>query len=279
MKVDHVFNNNIVRVLDNGAETILTGLGIGFQVRAGDTVDLSRVEKRFVLEAGTSSTTVNALVSDLPYDMLQLASSLAVIAERDLGVEMSPIVHFALADHLTAAIERARQNKRLDNPLLWEIRSTYGAEFDVALDMAKIATQVTGVPLPLDEVGYLAMHLVNASLTGNMRATIRSVDVVQQIITVVRDRVGIAVAQSSNEYLRFVTHIKYFVQRLEDGTPFHNSDSAMFDLLRSRDELIYDCAIAVADFATSRYDVPIPSEEVMYLMLHIHRIRYPDLSE
>jgi len=279
MKIEHVFNNNIIRVREDGIEIILTGLGIGFRARPGDVVDESKLEKRFVLDPVGHAPVVDALVADLPYEVLQLADELSAMLSTRAGLTLKPYGHFALADHLHAAIERSRRGDRLDNPLLWEIRSAYRDEFSLALEMLRVVGATVGVSLPLDEAGYLAMHLVNASLTGSMPATLRATETVQTIVRIVRDEVGIVATPSSNDFLRFITHIKYFVQRLEDGTPLQNSEDEMFDLLRARDERIYGTARAIASYAGSKYDIQIPREEVLYLMLHVHRIHRPRATD
>ncbi|WP_180357887.1 PRD domain-containing protein [Streptomyces sp. NP160] len=273
MKVDRVFNNNIIRVMDGGTETILTGLGLGFRMRPGDVVDESKVEKRFVLEPEAGGSIVGALVADLAYEVLQLADALATTAHERLGVELTPRVHFALADHLSAALERSRAGQRIENPLLWEVRSAYPTEFAVALEMLDQVSAHAHVTLPLDEAGYLTMHLVNATLTGNMEATLRASETVREIIAIVARRVGIAAAPQSNDFLRFVTHVKYFVQRLEDAAPLSGAHAEVYEMLRASDEEVSAAAMEVAEYATDRYGGEVTSEELLYLMLHIHRVR------
>lgn len=279
MRIEHVFNNNIIRVRDGDLEVIVTGLGIGFHARAGDLVDEAKIEKRFVLEQSAGAPLVDALVADLPYEILQLADRLSSLASEQVGLVLKPYGHFALADHLNAAIERSRNGERLDNPLLWEIRSAYREEFTLALEMLRVVSEHAGFALPIDEAGYLTMHLVNASLTGSMPATLRATETVQTIIKIVREEIGIAAPPSSNEFLRFVTHIKYFVQRLEEGKPLQGTDDEMFDLLRARDAKVYAAARAIAAYAQGKYLLEVPHEEVLYLMLHIHRIHRPQVTE
>ena len=49
MRVLRVFNNNVVLARDElGREAVLTGRGLGFQRRAGDAVDTSRIARRFI---------------------------------------------------------------------------------------------------------------------------------------------------------------------------------------------------------------------------------------
>ena len=47
MKVSKVFNNNCIATLIDEQEVIVTGSGIGFQKKAGDDIDETRIEKTF----------------------------------------------------------------------------------------------------------------------------------------------------------------------------------------------------------------------------------------
>lgn len=50
MKVDRIYNNNVIQVQsEQGQEIIVMGRGIGFQKKVGDAIDTSLIEKTFVL--------------------------------------------------------------------------------------------------------------------------------------------------------------------------------------------------------------------------------------
>lgn len=50
MKIEKVFNNNVVQILGiNNEEIIVMGKGLGFQKKPGDEVNQDLIEKRFIL--------------------------------------------------------------------------------------------------------------------------------------------------------------------------------------------------------------------------------------
>lgn len=51
MKIDKVYNNNVVLAKgDNEEEIIVMGRGLGFQKKSGDKIDSTLVEKTFVMQ-------------------------------------------------------------------------------------------------------------------------------------------------------------------------------------------------------------------------------------
>lgn len=51
MKIDKVYNNNVVLAKgDNEEEIIVMGRGLGFQKKSGDEIDSTLVEKTFVMQ-------------------------------------------------------------------------------------------------------------------------------------------------------------------------------------------------------------------------------------
>lgn len=60
MRIERVYNNNVVQVTDKHQEEIIMGRGLGFQKKPGDDVDLEKIEKRFVLQE-TDQDTVGEL--------------------------------------------------------------------------------------------------------------------------------------------------------------------------------------------------------------------------
>lgn len=129
-RIKRVLNNNVIAVDEDGADVILTGLGLGFQRKAGDLFDPKLVEQRFVLDdagAGYVSVLVN-----LSHEMIALSERYKTLLHEVLGIELTTVQLLALADHIQIAIERARAGLRLDGALVWELKHSYGAEFAAA---------------------------------------------------------------------------------------------------------------------------------------------------
>lgn len=277
-RINRVINNNVISVLEDGREVILTGRGLGFGLHAGGTYDPSRVERRFVLEDDRSAEGFRSVISELPYEVIVLSNRIADHVRDALGLTLTAAIQLALADHIHFAIQRLAAGQRLENALLWELKSSYRQEFTTALRVLEMVREATGVVLPVDEAGFITMHLVNAELTGNMSASVGTATTVQDIVGIVRDHLGIPIAPDTGAYARFLTHVKFAVQRIEEGHLLTSTDSGLYEIVREKDPQAHECALAIAGYVRDRYDVHLPDEELLYLMMHVNRLRTRDES-
>jgi len=77
MKIKKVYNNNVILVeKENQTEMVVMGRGLAFQKKAGDEVDLSKVEKTFVLNTKGLSERLADLISEIPVEHLKLADDI-----------------------------------------------------------------------------------------------------------------------------------------------------------------------------------------------------------
>lgn len=70
MIIEKIFNNNAIIAKDSGKdELVVMGRGIGFKKSPGDPVDVSLIEKTFVLKRNDASEKFKALMADAPPNM------------------------------------------------------------------------------------------------------------------------------------------------------------------------------------------------------------------
>ncbi len=65
--------------------------------------------------------------------------------------------------HLKSLIDRVAHNKTLNNPLLSKIQEEYKVAYLQAKTLAVILSEALNVPIPEEEIGFLAMHLERLS--------------------------------------------------------------------------------------------------------------------
>ena len=278
-RVERVINNNVIVVLQDDREVILTGRGLGFGQQPGGTYDPSRVERRFVLDDDRSAEGFTSIISEIPYEVLVLSNRVADHLADSAGIHLSSAAQLALADHIQFAVQRLASGQRLEHPLLWELKSTYRTEFTAALEILEMIREATGVVMPVDEAGFITMHLVNSELTGDLDATMGTATAVQDIVGIVRAHLGVALTPDSAAYARFLTHVKFAVQRIEDDQLLVGADTQLYDMVRTKDPRAHECAVAIASYVEQRYGVALPEEELLYLMVHINRLRRRDATE
>ena len=84
---------------------------------------------------------------------------------------------------------------------------------------------------------------------------------------------GIALNKESYSYSRFVMHLQYLLQRLMTGQQVDNSGGSMLRPMAKEYPDIYFCARQVAKYLEDTYTWRCNDEEVLYLMLHINRVK------
>ncbi len=80
-------------------------------------------------------------------------------------------------------------------------------------------------------------------------------------------------------YARFMTHVKFAVRRIEDGQLLVGTDSQLYDMVRAKDPKAHEVALAIAAYVQQRYQVELPTEELLYLMVHVNRLRHRDVGD
>lgn len=211
MKIEKVLNNNVVTVLDASQnELVIMGRGIAFKKHTGDIIDEDKIEKVFSLDNKEVSQKLMTLLSDIPIEYVECSDEVIRYAETVLGEKLHDSVYISLTDHIHFAIDRHRQGLQLKNALLWEIKRMYRKEFSIGLKALQIIEDRLGVLLPEDECAFIAMHLVNAQLNGEMRETVSITNIVKDISNIVRRSFLIELDEESLSYYRFLTHLKFF---------------------------------------------------------------------
>ena len=86
--IKKVYNNNVILAFENSSkkEVILTGCGIGFGKKPNDTIDDSKIEKKFVIQDNNFESKVNKLASEIPEEVFAVSSAIIEYAEKNLNI-------------------------------------------------------------------------------------------------------------------------------------------------------------------------------------------------
>ncbi|GKU26518.1 BglG family transcription antiterminator LicT [Clostridium folliculivorans] len=274
MKVKKVFNNNILLAEDeNLLEMVLLGRGVAFQKKPGDDIGLEKVEKTFVLNSPELANKFIELIKEVPVNHLELTNKIIEEAQTDLGVNLNESIYIALADHVNYALSRYKQGINMKNALLWEIKKFYKKEFAAALKSLKLIQYYEGISLPEDEAGFIALHFVNAQQGGeDIKQTILVTEMVEDVLKIVKFHYNLNIDESSLNYSRFVTHIRYFAKRLLAKELSGSDEDFLYEQIKEKYPEAHECALKVRNYIKKKFDVLITNDEMLYFMLHINRV-------
>lgn len=272
MQIIKVINNNVISSEDDkGKEIIVMGKGIGFGKKAGEEIDETKIEKVFSLPDESTSQFMQ-VVKDMPYEYIRTAELVIAYARETLGYLLSKNIYVTLTDHLGYAIERKQQGIVVANELSWEMKKFYNAEFQVGLKALDIVKQELDVELPEDEAGFIAMHLVNAQMGGQMNQSRNMPAMIKDILNIVRYTFQVELDEKSLSYERFVTHLRFFVQRVISREDSERNDEEFDQLIADRFPHSYECAQKIKSYMKKKLDYEVSDVEISYLAVHIHRV-------
>ncbi len=273
MVIKRVLTNNSVVIMEDGVEKIVCGKGIAYKKKPGMTIDASLINQTFVLEQDHREG-FEKLLKDVPMTYVEIAKEIIDMARTQFSRPISDHVILTLADHLYAAAMRIQEGVAIHNALLWEIQHYYELEYEIGKTGIQLIRERMQITFPEDEAGYIALHIVNAQMddSGNMNNAYRVTKLIQEITTIVRYFYAIDFDTADIYYYRFITHLKFFALRLFSGRTADGNDRELYELVRHKFQLAYECVQKISDFLQTKYQHMLSEEEMLYLIIHIHRV-------
>ena len=274
MKIDKIINNNIVSAIEaDGKEVVIMGRGLGFGMKPGKEIPEGKIEKVFRLDSQNSTDKFKELLANLPLEHIQASTEIINYAKSVLNRRLNQSIYIKLTDHINFAIERFKEKMMFTNPLLNEIKTFYKEEYLIGEYAVALIERRIGITLPVDEAGFIALHIVNAEYNTAMRDTIDITTLIQNVVKIVKEYFSMDLDETSLNYQRFVTHLRFLAQRIIGGEML-NSDNPEFNQLISQmypEE--YACSLKLKDYIQVTYHHDVTEEETAYLAVHIKRIR------
>lgn len=273
MKVKQVFNNNVISALDEQQnELIIKGKGLGFMKKPGDDVAEENIEKIFTNENQDTSSRLTTLLEEIPSQIIDISDEIIQLAKLTLGKELNDIIYVSLTDHIHYAIERHQDGMDIKNGLLWEISNLYQEEYAIGKKALEIIEAHTSVQLPDDEAGFIAHHIVNAELNEEMTNVVNITKVTQEVLNIVKYHFNIQFDTTTLTHHRFVTHLKFFAQRLFRGGRGADNEEFLYQIVKEKHKDAFVCTEKIALFIEKTYAYTISKEEMLYLTIHIQRV-------
>ena len=246
MTIEKVINNNIVSAFDEiGREVVVMGCGIGFGSRPGAKIPEDKIEKIFRIESGSVADQFKELLAGVPLEHAKISSDIISYAKGALKLKLNQSIYVTLTDHINFAIARYAKGINLENALLWEIKRFYPQEY---------------------ELGKYAITQIKERLKVELP------DQMKEILEIVTRELGIKLDEGTLHYERFITHMKFLLQRVYRKELLPDEESDLADMISQKYPKEFACSKKVADYIEKTAECRLSGEEVMYLAIHIRRI-------
>ena len=272
--VEKVINNNLVRSRnEKNQEVLVMGCGLGFKKQEGDCIDDTKIEKIYTMVDVHHHHQLEEILSRVTFECIQVTNETVDYARISLGKQISDNIYLPLCDHISFALERFEKGIRIQNALLSEIKRFYNHEYQIGIEALEMIAQKMKVRLPDDEAGFIALHIVNASFDSiGLDQTKEMMKVIQKTLQIVKYHFQIELDETSIHYDRFLTHLKFFVKRVFSNVVLEEKDDTFFLMIKQQYQEEYTCVLKVYEFLRKEYNLQMTNDEIMYLMIHIHRI-------
>jgi beta-glucoside operon transcriptional antiterminator len=273
MKINKVLNNNIVISSDEkNRDIILVGRGIGFQKKPGMEVDPSKIERKFLdFEDRKYEEQLVELLDRIPVEHVTIGIQIVEYIKQHIKKPLNENLLLMLSDHISFAIERQMKGMALPNALLWETKKFYPEEYQLGLDALDIVEKEACIRLSEDEAGFIAMHIVNAQYGTSSATSQQMLMMIQDIINIVRYTYTIELDENSLDYIRFVTHLKFFLQRIFTNSCYEK-DSDLYKMVSKMYPKASSCSRKIREYIKNKIQYVLGEEEMGYLTIHIEKL-------
>ncbi len=271
MQVVKKINNNAVICLDGlGRELIAFGKGLGFRATPYELDDLSLIQRTFY----DVSPQYMEMIETLPMDVVEFTAEVVDMVRGTLPYELSPNLLLTLSDHIAFAIKRTKEGIYVKMPLAYDLEQMYPQEIGIAQRVVEEIKVRFKVPLHRDEASGIAMSFINARVYSKTDSGGERVDedILEEITAIVEREMGVSIDQSSFNYARYATHVRYLLERLHSGKGIDSINQGMYAELRQEYGETAACVDKIVDYLEHRHGFNVTEEEQLYLFLHVNRV-------
>ena len=269
--VTKVFNNNIILVNSEDHEKILFAKGIGFGKKPGYVIPKGiKVDKIFTIADSDNIENLNTMIEKVDNDFFVVCEEAIYEISEKINQELNESIHIGLIDHLSFAIKRLKNNEEIENPFLVEIETLYSKEYMLADMVAKKVGAYCNVDIPDGEIAFIALHIHSGINNGKISNTLKNSYLGSTIVEHVEDRLNIEIDRKSLDYARFLTHIKFAIQRIMENIHINNE---LTKIIKTSYKESFSIAEEVAEIIEDELGIKVMEDEVTFLTIHIERFR------
>lgn len=270
--VAKVLNNNVIIAQHpQYSEVVVIGKGIGFNRKLRDQINLSSVEKMFILRSQEEQEQYKQLLPQVDEKLIEVVQEIVLHIMHCNRQPLNEHIHIALTDHISFAIRRFEQDIPIHNPFLYETKEIYPEEYKMAEYAIGRINEAMGVELLMDEIGFVALHIVSALSNRQISEVRQHSLLIGELVGLVENYLDYRIPRDSLDYSRLVTHLRFVLERLRRGEAVQET-STLDGLMKREYPEMYSLAWKLTKIIEQRVRIPVYQAEVSYLTIHLQRI-------
>ena len=270
-----IINNNLCVLDDNGREQIVSGKGIGFGKKYGDMVEVSQIQKTYLITDSELQKKMISMLKEIPSEYMFFTNDMVEHIKKVYPSKLNESLLVTLSDHIAFAIERKKSGIEFTNPLIDSIREAYPEELSLGEYCVEQIRERLDIAMSKDEAGFIAMHIINARLDIKMSDVYEITKMINGCIEIAEYYYQEKFQKDSVSYERFLTHLKYLAQRLFQNKPLPQnlSDDVTFvAMIKKTCNKHYKCAMCIQEYILKTYKKDINDDELITLAIHLKKV-------
>lgn len=272
LTISKVLNASVVLCVDEiGNELIVLGKGIGYGKKTGTKINRDDINQIFVPVTSPEVRKIEEALVDIPPKIVEITRRIVKKAQKEIRSPLNRTLTISLMDHINFSINRYQEGLVFKNRLYWDVQSYYPSEFKVGDWALKLINKEMNIGLPKEEAASIAFHVINSETAEEYNDSMEVTSIVNNLMSIINLSSANKLDPESISYRRMLTHIKFFAQRVLRGGQLDGNDRVMYDHIISMYPDATKIAIKIMAFLEKRYHIKITNEEMMYLIIHIHR--------
>lgn len=273
MKIRQILNNNVALVTKGKNEIIVYSKGISFRKKAGQSIQENEIEKTYVLDSHDKLEHFSYLLANTDGEYFSVTNEIISYGEKILEEKVNDYLYLTILDHVDFSLKRARKGQFIQSPLTWEVKKFYPKHFQIGLHALELLNKQFQVEFPDDEAVSIALHFVNLqSNKSQLKETIQAMQVLKDVLSIIQYHYSIYLDQNSLNYSRLVTHLRYFIERLQTNRVYEDNDKELNAQVRMLYPKAYECVMKIRIYVRENFHMELSVDEETYLILHIHRV-------
>ncbi|MEK6453039.1 glucose PTS transporter transcription antiterminator GlcT [Caldifermentibacillus hisashii] len=270
--VKKILNNNVL-IAENEEfkEVVLIGKGIGFNKKRGDQLSEEIAEKIFVLKDKEKQEQYKSLLPQMDAKTFDAIIDALNYIKNQTHTSLDEHTQVALTDHLMFSIYRTMKGISIKNPFLYETKSIYPKEFKIASEVVKIVNEAVKIQLPVDEIGFIALHIHSAIMHKNVLEINKDSQLISQLVNVIEEAFQAKIDKHSIDYIRLIRHLRFAIDRVHEGDELGEILKLTYTLQHEY-PFCYNLSWKLIKIMQNSLKKPVGNAEAVYLTMHLQRI-------
>lgn len=275
MKIVQSLNQNAVLVKnENNEEMILTGRGIGYKKKPGDSVDNDKISQIYRFDYSTEQKEIVDSIKNIPPNIILIAEEVLSAVKKQFSIQFDSTSIFLFASHLYHAIERSK-NHDVDKAVLeYEFKHIFPKEYQASEYALSFLNKKHNIHLPNFEKSFFTMHFLNASSSTETLSDVLLVsEIISDILNIVNKFLSPNLDKNNVFYSRFITHLRYFLfRKLNTTRQMHSELENLFDYIATNYSVATEICHKTVELLQSKYSINVEKIEQLYLIIHLQRL-------